>query len=94
LTKYEIVEELDRIMKQLEALKDEVRKLREQEFEWDGWKYKLPYSPCPNQKRQCDKCGIEISGAMAYSCPVKDCPCGLGSKWAHGGLGWNGNILC
>ena len=41
-----------------------------------------PYIPsrpeAPRMSEQCHRCGISLSGIMAYACPSADCPTGLG----------------
>lgn len=44
-----------------------------------------PFNPTFNYgNKQCPKCGITLSGVMAYSCPNANCPTGLGSPMCIG----------
>jgi hypothetical protein len=39
----------------------------------------VPYTPVPvPTERSCEKCGIQLSPVMNYSCPRPACPTGLG----------------
>ena len=37
----------------------------------------------PRPSSKCGKCGLELSGVMCYSCPHRDCPCGMGTTWCQ-----------
>lgn len=45
---------------------------------------KTPAPVVYEYKTECSQCGLKMDGPISYSCPHKNCPCGLGSPWCGG----------
>lgn len=56
-------------------------------MQWSDWKdvpsvVETATNPLSNyQSNKCPKCGLEIKGAMSYTCTQTDCPTGFGSSY-------------
>lgn len=76
-------EKLDKIIQLLEeVLKRAKSDRRVPRNPWDVIGPGLPPVPTYEYKKECSQCGIKFGdGPIGYSCPQKNCPCGLGSPW-------------
>lgn len=78
--------ELDNLNQKIALLEQTLKDLQEDRRiprnPWDVIGPGLPPAPIYEYKRECTQCGIKFGdGPIGYSCPQKNCPCGLGSPW-------------
>jgi hypothetical protein len=81
--------EIDNLHQKIAFLEQKLKELQEnRRIPSNPWDVIGPGSSPPQvykYKTECTQCGLKMDGPISYSCPHKNCPCGLGSPWCGTG---------